>query len=90
MTVEDVLRSALASDAPQAFLDRVLEDYRPGELPEIGDQAFGEALRSFWGWAGQKAGAGETRVRLTPLERDGVHVADLLEVTQPDAPLPGR
>ena len=59
---------ALAGDgddtaAAQAFIARVLEDYRPEELPELSADALADALAGFWR-LGAKGAEGPV-VRLT-------------------------
>jgi glutamate dehydrogenase len=70
-----------------AFLEQVLADYRPSELPGLDADDLGAALARFWR-AGE-AFQGETPdVRLTPATGAGGRALnlDVLEIVQPDAP----
>jgi glutamate dehydrogenase len=98
MTV-DALASAFRSQRPfpfadasaaaslRRFLDSVLEDYRPDELPGVEIADLGVVLAGFWAFAGDAAGAAPA-ARLVRAVGDGGRDlgCDLLEITQPDAP----
>ncbi len=75
------------SPAQRAFLDRVLEDFRPGELLGVGVEDLAAVLAAFWAFAGERSGAAPT-VRLTRAAGAGRRNLgfDLLEIVQPDAP----
>ena len=77
---------ALAGDGDdtataQAFIVRVLEDYRPDELPGLSAEVLAGALAGFWRLGAH--GAQAPVVRLTANAAGGI---DLLEIVQPDAP----
>ncbi|HZZ34668.1 MAG TPA: NAD-glutamate dehydrogenase domain-containing protein, partial [Caulobacteraceae bacterium] len=79
------IQSALTADEA-AFIDRVLEDYRPEELPSVSAGDFAGFLAGFWRFGQAHVGEGPA-VRLTQAKsRRGEVKADLLEIVQPDAP----
>jgi glutamate dehydrogenase len=69
------------------FVARVLEDYRPDELPGVTAEDLGAILAAFWRF-GQAADPSEPAVRLVRARgADGRDLkADLLEIVQRDAP----
>ncbi len=84
MIVDAALKAAFKGQGePEGlaeFIDRVLEDYRPEELPDVSPEVFAERVADFWRW-GVEGPARETRVRLVRAES-----LDLLEIAEPDAP----
>jgi glutamate dehydrogenase len=71
----------------QAFLVRVLEDYRPDELPGVGPADLGVVLAAFWDYGEAFQGA-VPAARLVRARGEGGRDLglDLLEIAQPDAP----
>jgi glutamate dehydrogenase len=69
------------------FIAHVLEDYRPGELPDVTGEDLAAVLAAFWR-LGEQTAAEETAVRLVRARGvDGRDLeSDLLEIVQPDAP----
>jgi len=72
--------------AKRGFLAAVLEDFRPGELPDVTPDDLAEALESFWRWGEARQGAA-TAIRLIRASGAGGRDLglDLLEIVQPDA-----
>jgi len=70
-----------------AFLVRVLEDYRPGELPGVAPADLAEVLAGFWRY-GARFGGGVPAARLRRAVGAGGRdlAVDVLEIVQPDAP----
>ncbi|HWA62165.1 MAG TPA: NAD-glutamate dehydrogenase, partial [Caulobacteraceae bacterium] len=86
--LEDAFRDALkgaGGAVADAFIDQVLEDFRPEELPGLPAAGLAAALADFWrlaeGWDG-----GPPLLRLRPDVAAGAEGADVLEIVQADAP----
>ncbi len=71
----------------EAFLERVLGDYRPEELPDVSESDLGVALANFWRF-GEQSASPVAVARIVPaIGAEGRDLAsDLLEIIQPDAP----
>jgi len=76
-----------ASAAQSAFLARIWDDYRPGELAGVSSGDLGEVLARFWRFGAALKGESPT-VRLSRATGQGGRDLglDLLEIVQPDAP----
>jgi glutamate dehydrogenase len=81
------LGSGPAGDARKAFLARVLEDFRPAELPGVTVADLAQVLAGFWRFGHDRHGEAPT-VRLTRALGAGGRdlMLDVLEIVQPDAP----
>src|SRR6059036_2153747 len=76
-------QSALTADEA-AFINHVLEDFRPEELPQASASDLAGVLAGFWRFGEQRGGDAPV-VRLTRAKgKRGELKADLLEVVQPD------
>ncbi|MEO8812990.1 MAG: NAD-glutamate dehydrogenase [Caulobacteraceae bacterium] len=92
----EALRAAFAAgrggaDLPadrEAFIARVLEDFRPEELPGLTAGDLAQVLAGFWRFGARRLGVGAPSARLIRATgQDGRDLAmDLLEIVQPDAP----
>ncbi|HEY5107550.1 MAG TPA: NAD-glutamate dehydrogenase [Caulobacteraceae bacterium] len=73
--------------ARQAFIARILEDYRPEELPGLSATDFAATLAGFWRF-GEAHASDSPSARLVRAQGQGGGAlgADLLEIVQPDAP----
>ncbi|HEY1751737.1 MAG TPA: NAD-glutamate dehydrogenase [Caulobacteraceae bacterium] len=67
----------------EAFLDAILADYRPEELPGVSVGELAARAASLWAFAQASAGPAPA-IRVTPAPDD--EGSDLVEVAQPDAP----
>ena len=91
-SLEETLIAALPSEVSledrKAFIERVLEDYRPGELPQVEAADLAAVLADFWRYGAEWNAGAAAQVRLRPAQgRDGRSLdADLLEIVQADAP----
>ena len=95
MTVDAALtRDFLAALPPgsdttgfEAFLERVLEDYRAEELPGVLEADLAVVLANFWRF-GQRSVSPVATARVVPaIGCDGRRLgSDVLEIIQPDAP----
>jgi glutamate dehydrogenase len=78
---------ALDNDAVVAFLNQVVEDYRPEELPGVPDVDLGHVLASFWAFACSAPTDGVSARLIAANGADGHPLgSDVLEIVQPDAP----
>ena len=86
-TYLDALSLGAEGGDQKPFLDRVLEDYRPEELPGVTEADLGLALANFTKFA-DGAAVSEASVRIIPAHGfNGRSLgSDLLEIVQPDAP----
>jgi len=86
-TYLDALSLGAEGGDQKPFLDRVLEDYRPEELPGVTEADLGLALANFTRFA-DGAAVSEASVRIIPAHGfNGRSLgSDLLEIVQPDAP----
>ena len=90
----ETLRTAFAAvvGAPTAdqnlFLARVLEDFRPDELPDVSVADLAASLAAFWRFAESIPSGAAPAARLTPAVGSGGRdlKRDVLEIVQPDAP----
>ena len=81
------LPEASSDEGVAAFLARVVEDYRPDELPGVNDTDLARVLAGFWLF-GRTATSSGVSVRIIPAigEGDRALGSDVLEIVQPDAP----
>ena len=75
-----------ASPPQTAFLARVLEDFRPDELPTVRLDDLAEVLAGFWRFGAEAKGAPAVRLRGAEGAGDRDLGVDVLEIVQPDAP----
>ena len=70
------------------FLARVLEDFRPDELPDVSVGDLAATLTAFWRFAESSASGFVPSIRLIPAVGAGGRDLDrdVLEIVQPDAP----
>ena len=88
-TLEAAFTDILGRPRPtqRAFLDRVLEDFRPGELLGVGVKDLASVLADFWTFACERTGVAPTVRLIRAAGVDGRELGfDLLEIVQPDAP----
>jgi glutamate dehydrogenase len=76
-----------STPAQKVFLERVLVDFRPGELEGVGADDLAAVLAGLWAFAHERTGKGPV-VRLKRATSAGGRSLgfDLLEIVQPDAP----
>ncbi|HZL00063.1 MAG TPA: NAD-glutamate dehydrogenase, partial [Caulobacteraceae bacterium] len=75
------------SDAERAFVTRVLEDYRPEELPDVRPDDLAAVLAGFWRFGSEHDGETPAARLIRAAGADGAPLAaDILEIVQPDAP----
>jgi glutamate dehydrogenase len=78
---------AAPSPELQAFLTRVLADYRTDELPGVTEADLGAVLAGFWTWGAWRADDAPAARLIRAAGAAGRDLGvDLLEITQPDAP----
>ncbi len=71
----------------EVFLDRVIEDYRPEELPDVSEADLAHVLARFWRFGEQSTSAVADARIVSAVGVDGRSLgSDLLEIVQPDAP----
>ena len=95
MTVGNGLTQAFLAALPEGaadegvadFLERVVEDYRPDELPCVTEADLAQVLAGFWLF-GQSATPPGVLVRIVSAIGEGGRAlgSDVLEIVQPDAP----
>ncbi|MGH7022724.1 MAG: NAD-glutamate dehydrogenase domain-containing protein, partial [Caulobacteraceae bacterium] len=84
---ENVLDDRKASAARAAFLTRVLEDFRPGELAGVTLEDLAEVLAEFWRFGEDARGETPTARLIRAAGAGGADLGfDLLEIVQPDTP----
>jgi glutamate dehydrogenase len=76
-----------SGDDVEAFLERVLEDYRSEELPSVTQSELARVLAGFWIFGKTSTAAGAS-ARMIPAVGEGGRSlgSDVLEIVQPDAP----
>ncbi len=76
-----------ASEPAAGFCALVLEDWRPGELGEVGARDLAQALASFWRFAEGRDGPAPIARLVRAVGEGGRDLAaDVLEIVQADAP----
>ncbi|MHB8527889.1 MAG: NAD-glutamate dehydrogenase [Caulobacteraceae bacterium] len=83
----EALRAALPFPTDHDFVEEVMEDYRPEELPGVTAADLTAVLADYWRFAEEKWGP-EPAIRLIGAKGEGGRdlAFDLLEIVQPDAP----